>query len=73
MLNLLKMEAGKSGGNLRGKEQSPVQQSAVVMVADQVVQSRGVVAHFRFVGDLELHFVAWVVEVDDVDVKDQDG
>ena len=57
----------------RGEEQRAVHQRAVVVVADEVVLRRGVVAHLGFVGDLDGHRVVGVVEVDDVDVKDEDG
>lgn len=58
-------------GDSRGKEQSPVQQSAVVVVVDEVVDGRGVVARLGSEGDVDLHLITGVMEVDDVDVEDQ--
>lgn len=43
------------------------------MVADEVVHRRGVVAVLGSVEDLDFHLVTGVVEVDDVDVKDEHG
>lgn len=55
----------------RGKEQRPVHEGAVVVVADEVVHFCGLVTHFGSVDDLDSHSVVGVVEVDDVDVKDE--
>lgn len=41
------------------------------MVVDEVVDSRGVVARLGSEGDVDLHLITGVMEVDDVDVKDQ--
>lgn len=58
-------------GDSRGEERCAVHQGAVVVVVDEVVQPGGLVTHFGFVGDLDVHFVVGVVEVDDVNVKHQ--
>lgn len=55
----------------RGKERRAVHQGAVVVVADEVVLRGGLLTRLWFVGDLDVHGVAGVVEVDDVDVKHQ--
>lgn len=55
----------------RGKEQRAVHEGAVVVVADEVVRFCGLVTHVGSVDDLDSHRVVGVVEVDDVDVKDE--
>lgn len=57
----------------RGEEQSAVHQGAVVVVADEVVHLRGLVTRLRSVGDVDVHCVVGVVEVDDVNVKHHHG
>jgi len=60
-----------SRGRSRGVEQGAVHQRAVVAVLDDVVRLAGPVAQRGLVGHPDLHRVLGVVEVDDVDVKDQ--
>lgn len=60
-------------GDSRGEERCAVDQGAVVVVVDEVVLPSGLVTHFGSVGDLDVHFVFGVVEVDDVNVKHQHG
>lgn len=42
------------------------------MIDDKVIRSTGVVTLQRFVGNLNVHGVFWIVEVNDVEIKDQD-
>lgn len=58
-------------GDSRGKEQRAVHQGAVVVVADEVVGRGGVVTHVGLVRGVDAHRVIGVVEVDDVNVKDE--
>lgn len=62
-----------SRGLSRGVQQGAVHQGAVVAVLDQVVSLAGVAALLRPVGNLDLHGVFGVVEINDVDVKDENG
>lgn len=55
----------------RGEEQRAVHQRAVVVVADEVVLVGGPVAWLRPVGGPDVHCIVGVVEVDDVNVKDE--
>lgn len=57
----------------RGKEQRAVHQAAVVVIVDQVILCRGLVADLRFVEGLDLHLITGVVEVDDVDIEDENS
>ena len=58
---------------LRGKQQGPIHEGAVVVVVDEVVRIAGLVAILWLVDDLHSDVVLGVVEVDDVHVKDQHG
>lgn len=62
-----------SRGLSRGVQQGAVHQGAVVSVLDQIVSLAGVAALLRLVGNLDLHGVFGVVEIDDVNVKDENG
>lgn len=62
-----------SRGLSRGVQQGAVHQGAVVSVLDQIVSLAGVTALLRLVGNPDLHGVFGVVEINDVDVKDEDG
>lgn len=55
----------------RGEEQRAVHQRAVVVVAHEVVHLRGVVTRLGPVGGPDVHRIAGVVEVDDVNLKDE--
>lgn len=70
-----RMQGGRanSRGLSRGVQQGAVHQGAVVSILDQIVGFAGVAALWRLVGDADLHGVFRVVEVNDVNVKDQNG
>lgn len=55
----------------RGEEQGAVHQCAVVMVAHKVVLLGGLITRLRPVGGPDVHGIVGVVEVDDVNVKDE--
>lgn len=60
-----------SRGRSRGVQQGAVHQGAIVTVVDQIVSFTGRVAFLRLVGDFNLNMVFGVVEINDVNVKDQ--
>lgn len=62
-----------SRGLSRGVEQSAVHQGAVVAILDQIVRFAGVAALRRLARDADLHGVIGVVEINDVNVKDEHG
>lgn len=55
----------------RGEEQRAVHQRAVVVVADEVVHLGGLITRLGPVGGPDVHGIVGVVEVDDVNVKDE--
>lgn len=65
--------SAKSGGRSRGVQQGAVHQGAIVAIVNQIVRLAGGAAFPRLVGNLDVDRVFGVVEVDDVDVKDQHG
>ncbi len=60
-------------GDSRGEERRAVHQGAVVVVVDEVVHPSGFVTRLGSVGDLDVHCVVGVVEVDNLNVKHQHG
>lgn len=60
-------------GHTRGEEAGAIQQGAVVVVADKVAVAGGDIAALGPEHGLDLHRVLRVVEVDDVDIKDEHG
>lgn len=60
-------------GDSRGEERRAVHQGAVIVVADEVVHAGGLVTRLGSEGDLDVHCVVGVVEVNDVNVKHQHG
>lgn len=60
-----------SRGRSRGVQQGAIHQGAVVTVLNQVIGFTGYAALLRLVGNFNLHWVFWVVEIDNVNVKDQ--
>lgn len=60
-----------SRGSSRGVEQCAVHQGAIVTILNQVVGFTGFTAVLRLVGHFNLDRVFRVVEVNDVNVKDQ--
>lgn len=62
-----------SRGRSRGVQQGAVHQGAIVTVLNQVVSVTGHAAFPRLVGDFNLDCVFGVVEINDVNVKDQNS
>lgn len=60
-----------SRGRSRGVQQGAVHQGAVVTVLKQVISFTGHAALLRLVGNFNLDGVFWVVEINNVNVKDQ--
>lgn len=60
-----------SRGRSRGVQQGAVHQGAIITISDQVVSFTGPSAFLRLVGNFNLDRIFGVVEVNDVNVKDQ--
>lgn len=60
-------------GRSRGVEQGSVHQGAIITILDQVIGFAGQAAALGLVDHFDPHRIFGVVEVDDVDVKDQNG
>lgn len=73
--NAGRMQWGRanSRGLSRGVQQGAIHQGAVVAILDKIVCFAGVAALRRLVGDANLHGVLGVVEINDVNVKDENG
>ena len=62
-----------SRGRSRGVQQGPVHEGAIVTIINQIIGFTGDVAFLRLVGDFDPDRVFGVVEINDMNVKDQHG
>ncbi len=60
-----------SRGRSRGVQQGAVHQGAIVTILNQIVSFAGRAAFLRLVGNFNLDLVFGVVEINDVNVKDE--
>lgn len=60
-----------SRGGSRGVQQGAVHQGAIVTILNQIVSFTGHAALLRLVGNFNLDLVFGVVEINDMNVKDQ--
>lgn len=67
------MQCGRvnSGGRSRGIQQGAFHQGAIITIMNQIVGFTGHAALLRFVGSFNLDWVFGVVEINDMNVKDE--
>lgn len=60
-----------SRGRSRGVQQGAVHQGAIVAVLNQIVSFTSHVTLLRLMGNFDIDWIFWVVEINDVNVKDE--